>query len=600
MPRPGLCRRQHVEELLKQLTAEYESVFHECKHLRSASAVCHCLKPVGTVPTKQLVTPESNHHACHVPRSTHALKDTEGTSSDVSVSRVMLCEDSAKSLVVTEAELARSRPVEVVENETGDNPCLQGIASCEPAVFHARELPFLRNPSKQKLDDRVVRVLAQIKSCNSRVSLPPAVVHPDFFERWRTDTRFKREVFDGTMAGIILLNTIYIGIAPEVIQTKQVVFVIDAAFAFCFLAERIFKLTLFGVHDYCFGTERRWNLFETVLVIMSIAEFFWIEYGPSTQDEATAPLLRLVRLGRIAKVIRVLRLHVFKELMVMVQGILGGLRTLGWSFVLISLPLYIAALILRDTAGKETKRRDDATENFENLSKAFFTLFRCVVVGDCSDTGGRPIFVLLVEAHGWGYAVLYIMLVFLMTFGLFNVIVSIYVENTVAAAKYNELVSKHVRLQDAEMFSKKVRELLELVACARNGGTTEVNVSELVSGEITLEFFQDLCQNPRFRDILCELDVADEDQMDLFDTLDVDGGGTLDIEELVTGIGKLRGDSRRADVISVGLTVRALQASFQHFQSRWIETMEAQQSAFHDIVASTHSLRSEKLSGAER
>merc|ERR1719422_2778224 len=76
---------------------------------------------------------------------------------------------------------------------------------------------------------------------------------------------------------------------------------------------------------------------------------------------------------------------------------------------------------------------------------------------------------------------------------------------------------------------------------------------------ITPDWFNHLRSFKEFQELLCDLDIADEDQLDLFDTLDVDGSGTIDLEELVVGICKLRGDARRSDIVGVGLVVRNIQ-----------------------------------------
>merc|ERR1712113_971833 len=103
--------------------------------------------------------------------------------------------------------------------------------------------------------------------------------------------------------------------------------------------------------------------------------------------------------------------------------------------------------------------------------------------------------------------------------------------------------------------------------------------------ELTPEFFEDLRKFNEFQEILRDLDIADEDQLDLFDTLDVDGGGTIDLEELITGIAKLRGGARRSDIVGVGLVVRSLQLAMNdfedaamrllHSQSRQLRTLES-------------------------
>jgi len=420
-----------------------------------------------------------------------------------------------------------------------------------------------------------------------------------YWQRLRVDRYFQNFVVETVMAAVILANTITIGISCDYERESIGWIVVEFIFVCMFIAERGIKLKVLGWHDYWFGVERVWNLFETSLLVLNTLEVaiglhVTIEKSQH-EDNMTTSLLKVVRLVRVVKILRILRLNMFKDLMIMVNGVIGGIQTLFWSVVLICLPLYVIALILRETAGNIKKDPFSSTEPFSTLGSAFFTMFRCVVSGDCSDSGGRPIFVLLSEDHGWHFALLYCATMVFMTFGLFNVIVSIYVENTVQAAKYNELSLKHKRLQDEEMFTEKVKELLDLVwfvkhkhfdktgmAMGSEGSVAAAHFSRLpnkdqmLNMEIDPKFFSELCTNARFRDILGDLDVSEEDQLGLFDTLDVDGGGTLDLQEMMLGIAKLRGDPRRADIISVGLTLRSVQTQVQGFEAHMSNELKKQ------------------------
>merc|ERR1719330_1196403 len=90
-------------------------------------------------------------------------------------------------------------------------------------------------------------------------------------------------------------------------------------------------------------------------------------------------------------------------------------------------------------------------------------MFRCVVDHECTTAEGRPIFVLISEQFGAGYVVIYCLISFIMNFGLFNVIAALYVENIVAAAKFNSLHQKRQRLLDSEMFARKTKTLVEFI-----------------------------------------------------------------------------------------------------------------------------------------
>merc|ERR1712157_525651 len=111
------------------------------------------------------------------------------------------------------------------------------------------------------------------------------------------------------------------------------------------------------------------------------------------------------------------------------------------------------------------------------------------------------------------------------------------------------------------MFLEKTMELVEFIwRTGRGGGELDhLDFDAATQIEITPEFFEELRSHKDFQDLLRSLDIADEDQLDLFDTLDVDGSGTIDVDELVRGISKLRGDARRSDIIGVSLMVRSMQ-----------------------------------------
>merc|ERR1711972_1022584 len=90
-----------------------------------------------------------------------------------------------------------------------------------------------------------------------------------------------------------------------------------------------------------------------------------------------------------------------------------------------------------------------------------------------------------------------------------------------------------------------------------------------------------------FQDVLRDLDVSDEDQLDLFDTLDVDGGGTIDLHELILGIRKLRGDARRSDIVGVGLIVRSIQSALTKFEESTMEALQNHSRALRNLQAHT-------------
>jgi len=268
---------------------------------------------------------------------------------------------------------------------------------------------------------------------------------------------------------------------------------------------------------------------------------------------------------------------------------IGGMRTLFWSMILIVLPLYAVAVLLRDSVG--------TNKNFDSLDNAMFTVFRCFVSGDCSDSDGRPIVVSLIKESGTLYGIGYCIISLLMTFGLFNVIIALYVENTVAAAKHNDILQRRLRLQDQSRLTMKARELVRLfyqeslkldpsTQLGRGSGNSNVKIEDidketLDSMRITQAMFDIIIHEQSIQELLDDLDIQPEDRVNLFEILDADGSGSLALEELIVGIIKLRGESRRSDVIAINLQVRELQVAVHTLEARILESIEASYHKHH-------------------
>merc|ERR1712083_1072265 len=118
--------------------------------------------------------------------------------------------------------------------------------------------------------------------------------------------------------------------------------------------------------------------------------------------------------------------------------------------------------------------------------------------------------------------------------------------------------------------------------------------SQVSQLNITPELFDKLRTYSEFQEILRDLDISDEVQLDLFDTLDVDGGGTIDLEELITGIAKLRGDARRSDIVGDGLIVRAVQMNMNDFESTTMHLLNSYGKKFKALETGLQEYKSQK------
>lgn len=267
----------------------------------------------------------------------------------------------------------------------------------------------------------------------------------------------------------------------------------------------------------------------------------------------------------------------------MCYGIFHGARTLLWSSALIFVTLYPCAIILRTTLGEANDNsswRPDippVTKNFETVFEAWFTCFRCAL-GDCADEAGRPIFAQPVVA--WHWRIAYCCTTILFVFGIFNVIVGIYVENTVESGKHSVEMQRQRRLADRNMRAVLTKALVDLFAEKSNARFSTCTNSVT----ITSEAFHEVIERPETQGLLDQLDIAEEDRLDLFEILDADGKGTIGIDELVNGMLKLRGPARRSDIVACRLVLASLQDQLHNMQRDVYKESVISNAIVHDVV----------------
>merc|ERR1712137_47759 len=169
----------------------------------------------------------------------------------------------------------------------------------------------------------------------------------------------------------------------------------------------------------------------------------------------------------------------------------------------------------------------------------------------------------------WTFVIMIIM------FGLFNLIMAIYIENTLAVAKHqNE--SEKTRKKEAVRVAHSTRQLMQKFVVAQCEADGRESSRELIeqgaeiqnlARPIQKNTFLLVLQQKGTQKLLDDLDVPSE-RARLFDVFDVDGNGRLGVRELLQGLLKVRGEPQRSDVLAGNLGVRALHEMIRKLQVR--------------------------------
>merc|ERR1719502_179564 len=139
----------------------------------------------------------------------------------------------------------------------------------------------------------------------------------------------------------------------------------------------------------------------------------------------------------------------FRELWLLVGGIVNSVKALSWIMLILMLLCYVCSIVVTTEIGHNDEvygvgpSYDGLVwpykEYFGSVFKSMFTLFQIVTLDGWSDDVVRHIMYFQPFL-----AILFIAFVILTAFGLMNVVVGVIVENTLASASVaNEAVEKN-------------------------------------------------------------------------------------------------------------------------------------------------------------
>eukprot|EP00811_Abedinium_folium_P036419 NODE_9129_length_1445_cov_4.131259.p1 GENE.NODE_9129_length_1445_cov_4.131259~~NODE_9129_length_1445_cov_4.131259.p1 ORF type:complete len:365 (+),score=85.47 NODE_9129_length_1445_cov_4.131259:78-1097(+) len=196
-------------------------------------------------------------------------------------------------------------------------------------------------------------------------------------------------------------------------------------------------------------------------------------------------------------------------------------------------------------------------------------VFRCSI-GDCTSSAGLPLVGMMTDAYGWPFSIAYAFLTLFVTFGVFNLIMAIYLENTLASAKSQD-ISEIKQRMERHRVAKALKEFLMKVCAAQRAVNNQESfgpqaLHQIISKSseedlgdvlITRDTFIAALHDPAVQANFDDLDIESERQR-LFDVFDADRSGYLGMRELIHGLLQVRGEAMRSDVLGAALGIRAV------------------------------------------
>lgn len=380
------------------------------------------------------------------------------------------------------------------------------------------------------------------------------------------ESRFSQG-FDYFFTFLIMLNSAFIGAQTEyrmqnIGEYEEPSFfkITEYVFAACFLVELCIRVAMQRA-KFVRGRDCLWNLFDLVLVTMSIVDVCLeavsrasaaggLSDTPSKGSGSAGKVVRMFRMARIIRIIRVLRF--LAELRVMMTLIVHSMRSLFWLMILLLLILYVFACMFTQGVAEyfegcapegelaDCEKGEYLFEYYGGMLPSAYTLF-------CTITGGLPFDDVLrpLALAGWGYIFLFIVYVFFCVFSVLNIVTGVFVDGAIQRSNQERDLRLEKEREQKEMYVSMLRDLLEDIDAEGKGAITREELFEAFKDERVRHYFSVL-----------DIDIADSNY--LFDMLDLDGSGEVDMDEFVSGCLRLKGNAKSIDVHTLMYEIKSI------------------------------------------
>lgn len=361
------------------------------------------------------------------------------------------------------------------------------------------------------------------------------------------------------------LNAFMIGLEQELSDAegtsdRLMWYMVELIFAGIFTVEifmRISTLKIKFIADI-------WNVLDTLVVAACVIDALILQ--PANMG-GKARLLSTLRVLRVIRLVRLVRMFkAFRELWLLVGGLVNSVKALAWICVILLLVIYVCSVVVTTEIGQNEEVYGNGPsydgevwpykEYFGSVFKSMFTLFQVMTLDGWCDDIVRHVFYFQPML-----AVLFIVFLVLTAFGLMNVVIGVIIENTLAAATVaDEAVER-------EQILKRTKALAQLEVMLELSDSTR-------SGFIALEELQAASQSRVVQAQLEALDVRQSEVEQLFELVDYERKGKVDLKKFINSCRELVGGARRRDIAQVEITVGmltqrldSLDRKFSHIES---------------------------------
>jgi len=267
--------------------------------------------------------------------------------------------------------------------------------------------------------------------------------------------------------------------------------------------------------------------------------------------------LRMIRMVRLLRILRIARtLHSFQALYIMVTSIKGSLDALLWSAALLftietvmalMLTTWLEGYILDEEQPEELRWK--VFMYFGTFTKATLSMFELALAN------WIPVSRTLTEHVSEWYLIFVLGHKFIVGFAVVVVLTGIFLQETFKVAMEDDVVMTTKRAIAGKIHKAKMEKMFRNADVDFSGSLQEDELSDIIS-------------NQSMRMWLAAMGLQVSDSATLFRVLDTDGDQGISIEELATGVARLKGSARSIDVAVMLFDQRQLHVELESIRSQ--------------------------------
>ena len=301
-----------------------------------------------------------------------------------------------------------------------------------------------------------------------------------------------------------------------------------------------------------------WNVLD--FLVASTCIFDLASFGLYTENVR-------IRIFVILRVIRIFMLFRtpaivarYRELWLLIHGFVEGAMILLYvSAVTIFLMYFVACMTTYDVASHSFAIREKAEWSsphiyFGTTVRAFLTLFQGVTFDRWSTNVARP----LAEAGRHFSVGLYIMFIIVVGYGLFKVVIAVFIERCISVSVESENNVKIWRNNTEHDLIEETKTDFDLISKGigreRNlpGG---VGLGEELKQGVSFDEFK-AANMGDLKEVLKALRIGNAQVQSIYKIVDIDGTGRITTEQFAKAVLRLRGDARARDLVYISSLIK--------------------------------------------